>query len=177
VRVEVLNAGDGHAAGGDTEADWINNDSIVLRVGYGDVEFLLGGDAESPAQSRMLGAGRPLESEVLKIHHHGVDDASEPAYLDAVRPRVGLIPITTDESWYGTLPSSVVLGRLRDRVIDIYASDRAEPLGIAAVPNRGWHVTVTTDGVSYEVSLVRSASIHWPPEGTSTPAGEGRIAP
>jgi len=172
VRVEALNAGGGRAIGGETESDWINNDSVVLRVGYGDVDLVLGGDAEAPVQARMLAAGRALESEVLKVHHHGVDDASEPAYLSAVRPRVGLIPIATEESFSGTLPAGVVLSRLRERAIDVYASDRAEPLGLIPTPGVGYNVTVVTDGNSYEVRLERSASVHWPPE-----AAERRVVP
>lgn len=45
VRVAVLNAGGGRALGGSTESDWLNNDSIVLRLSYGDVDFIMGGDA------------------------------------------------------------------------------------------------------------------------------------
>jgi beta-lactamase superfamily II metal-dependent hydrolase len=175
VSVEVLNAGYGRAIGGDTESDWINNDSVVLRIAYGQVEWILGGDAEAPVQIRLIGSGHPLDSEVLKVHHHGVADASEPAYLDAVRPRVGLIPITTDESMSGTLPSGTVLQRLRERRIDVYASDRAEPLGIPARYGIGYNVTVVTDGSSYEVRVEPSSSRHWPPEAVA--AGSTRSAP
>jgi beta-lactamase superfamily II metal-dependent hydrolase len=163
VRVEVLNAGNGHAIGGETESDWINNDSVVLRVSYGDVDLMLGGDAESPVQAHVLDT-HPLglESEVLKVHHHGVADATEPAWLAAVDPRVGLIPITTYETTAGTLPSAVVLDRLRQRRVDVYASDRAEPLGLALTGDAGVNVTVTTDGAGYEVAVAPSLSRHWP---------------
>jgi beta-lactamase superfamily II metal-dependent hydrolase len=163
VRVEVLNAGNGHAIGGETESDWINNDSVVLRVSYGDVDLMLGGDAESPVQTHLL-AVHPLglESEVLKVHHHGVADATEPAWLAAVDPRVGLIPITTYETTAGTLPSAIVLDRLHLRRVDVYASDRAEPLGLALSGNAGVNVSVVTDGAGYEVAVERSQSQHWP---------------
>lgn len=163
VRVEVLNAGGGHAIGGETESDWINNDSVVLRVSYGDVDLMLGGDAESPVQTHVIDVHPTgLESEVLKVHHHGVADATEPAWLAAVDPRVGLIPITTYETTAGTLPSAVVLDRLRQRRVDVYASDRAEPLGLALTGDAGVNVTVATDGVGYEVAVAASRSQHWP---------------
>jgi competence protein ComEC len=163
VEVEVLNAGNGHAMGGETESDWINNDSVVLRVSYGSVDLMLGGDAESPVQSHLL-ATHPtgLESEVLKVHHHGVADATEPSWLVAVNPRVGLIPISTFESSAGTLPSGVVLDRLHQRLVDLYASDRAEPLGLALSGDTGINVTVVTDGAGYEVGVAPSQSQHWP---------------
>lgn len=178
VRVEVLNAGNGHAAGGEGEGDWINNDSVVLRVSYGDVDLMLGGDAESPVQTRIL-ATHPtgLASEVLKVHHHGVADATEPAWLAAVDPRVGLIPITTYETTAGTLPSAVVLDRLRQRRVDVYASDRAEPLGLALTGDAGIDVTVATDGVGYEVAVAPSGSRHWPGGDWGTAARTATPAP
>jgi beta-lactamase superfamily II metal-dependent hydrolase len=162
VSVEVLNAGGGRAAGGETDDDWINDDSIVLRVTYGSVNVVLGGDAEAPAQARMLAAGATLESEALKVHHHGHSDATDPAYLAAVNPRVGLIPMSVYESYNGSLPSSIVLERLRQNNADIYASDRAEPLGITPSGPAGWNATVVTDGASYQVTLVPSESQHYP---------------
>jgi competence protein ComEC len=162
VHVAVLNAGGGRLLGGADEGDWINNDSIVMRLSYGSVSFVLGGDAESPVESHLLSQGVTLDASVLKVHHHGVSDASDVAYLDAVRPRVGLIPIVTYETFGGTLPSTIVLQRLRERSADIFASDRAEPLDLRYTGNAGQNVTVVTDGRSYEIAVEPSASRHWP---------------
>jgi len=162
VRVRTLHAGGGQALGGTDDDDWLNNDSVVLRLDFGEVDLVLGGDAESPAENQILQSGYPLDSEVLKIHHHGVNDASSSAYLDGVRPRVGLIPIMSYESFSGTLPTTAVLGRMRERHIHVYASDRAEPLGILLTGDHGLNITVSTDGVSYQVEVAASASIHVP---------------
>jgi hypothetical protein len=170
VHVRALNAGGGHAIGGADEDDWINNDSIVLRVGFGDVEMMLGGDAEAPAEDHIVQSGHPLDSEVLKIHHHGVNDASSNTWLDAVNPRVGLIPITSYEAFDGTLPTTAVLGRMRARRIHVYASDRAEPLGVLLTGDQGLNVTVITDGSSYQVEIAASASVHYP--GSAVLGGE-----
>jgi len=172
VRVEVLRAGGGARLGGASENDRINDDSIVLRLTYGEVSLVLGGDAESPAQYAMLAAGVPLAASVLKVHHHGASDASEPAYLAALDPRVGLLPIATEESFDRSLPSGAVVTRLRARGMDLYASDRAEPLGIAPAAGVGWNVTLASDGASFEVRVARSASVHFPPEPYAS-AGEG----
>jgi len=169
VRVQTLNAGGGQALGVGDEDDWLNNDSVVLRVGFGDVQLILGGDAEGPAESRITQGGYTLDSEVLKVHHHGVNDASSTNYLDAVNPRVGLIPITSYESFSGTLPTTAVLGRLRERHIHVFASDRAEPLGLILTGDNGVNVTVATDGISYQVEVAPSASHHVP--GSLAPAG------
>lgn len=167
VRVHVLHAGGGASLGGETESDRLNNDSVVLRLTYGAVSFVLGGDAESPVQAALLAEGATLAASVLKVHHHGASDASEPAYLAAVGPRVGWIPISTDESLSGTLPSGVVLDRLRSRRIDVYACDRAEPLGLSVPAGRGLNLSVVTDGSSYEVGVAASRSTHFPPDDSS----------
>lgn len=175
VHVRALHAGGGQALGGTDDDNWINNDSVVLRVAFGEVEIVLGGDAEAPAENAIVQSGVSLDSELLKIHHHGVNDASSAVWLDAVHPRVGMIPIATYESYDGTLPTTAVLGRLRERRIDVYASDRAEPLGIQLTGDRGIHVTVVTDGVSYQVEVAASASVHYPGTGAilTGPTGGG----
>jgi len=176
VRVAVLNAGSGQSAGGETESDWINNDSIVLRLTYGNVSVVMGGDAEAPVQTRLLASGAPLQASVLKVHHHGLYDSSEPAYLDAVNPRVAMIPIVTYESFNGTLPSGIVLDRLRQRLIDVYANDRAEPLGLQLSGDAGVNVTLATNGDSFEIRVTPSRSHHYPGSSEYAPGAPARPA-
>jgi beta-lactamase superfamily II metal-dependent hydrolase len=165
VRVKVFNSGHGRAAGGTDEGDWFNNDSIVFRISYGDVDLVLGGDTESPAERRILALfpALELESEVLKVHHHGHNDSSTSEFVTAVNPRAGMIP----GSWYETgnfLPSSSVILRLDGAFADVYASDRAEQFGIGPLlDGSGLHVSLVTDGVSYEVHIEESNSTRGKP--------------
>ena len=173
VRVAVLHAGGGRALGGESESDWINDDSIVLRLTYGAVSVVMGGDAEAPVEALLIASQADLGATVLKVHHHGSANASEPAYLAAVDPRVGLIPITKFESFGGSLPSGIVLDRLHSRGVDVYASDRGEPLGLAAIADEGWNVTVHTDGASVDVMMTRSSSVHYPPDESALAGSRG----
>jgi competence protein ComEC len=74
----------------------LNDSSLVVLVTWGDRRVLLTGDVEAPAQADLLELperlGRPdlLEVEVLTVPHHG-SATTEPAFLRAVRPQVGLI--------------------------------------------------------------------------------------
>lgn len=166
IHVQVLNSGYGRSFGGETDGDFLNNDSIVLRITYGDVSFFMGGDAEGPVEHHLSETlGGELESEILKIHHHGISDASTPGFLDLVNPRVGVIPVSRYESYFHSLPGAGVLGRLRERRIDVYSSDLALPLGRVLMGDAGHHVVIRTDGESYEVSLEPSSSRHYPPSG------------
>ena len=68
----------------------VNNDSMVLRVAYGESSVLLEGDAEAPIEEAMLrGAG--LASTLLKIGHHGSMTSTTPGFLARVAPRWAVI--------------------------------------------------------------------------------------
>jgi len=70
-----------------------NAQSVVLLAELGEMTFLFMGDAEAPTETDLVEAyGREtLEAEVLKVGHHGSRNASSPAFLSVVRPRVVLI--------------------------------------------------------------------------------------
>lgn len=80
----------------DTENE--NNNSLVLLVTYGDTRFLLMGDAELEEEKLLLDSGLDLHADILKLGHHGEDDASSPAFLDAVQPKIGLVAGNQEEN-------------------------------------------------------------------------------
>lgn len=48
-----------------------NNNSVVIKVTYGDTTFLLAGDAEGDAEQEMIASAMDLTSNVLLLGHHG----------------------------------------------------------------------------------------------------------
>jgi competence protein ComEC len=67
-----------------------NNASIVLRVDYGNVSILLPGDIEREMESFLVHAyGDQLESEVVKIPHHGSSTSSSSGFVEAVSGEEG----------------------------------------------------------------------------------------
>jgi len=78
----------------------INNTSIVLKMTYGDAEFLFTGDAEGTVQSWMIEQGFNLATNVLKVSHHGASSSgtSTPAFLNRVLNQFASIAILS----YGT---------------------------------------------------------------------------
>ncbi len=104
VRVEELAAGDRLSLGGgpdplqidvlaplSLDPDKENNNSLVLRLTYGDTVFLMMGDAEKAVEKDLLQAGIPLQADVLKLGHHGKDDATTEEFLAQVQPTYALI--------------------------------------------------------------------------------------
>jgi competence protein ComEC len=69
-----------------------NNDSLVLRMSYGETSALLEGDAESSSEVRMVRSGG-LNSNLLKIGHHGSITSTTPAFLAAVSPSYSVISV------------------------------------------------------------------------------------
>jgi competence protein ComEC len=99
----TLVAGDRLEAGGTIVAvahppppDWErqkvrNDDSIVLRLVYGQVEFLLTGDAGIEFEGRHPTEYTATPLRILKVGHHGSRTSSSQPFLDALRPQIALI--------------------------------------------------------------------------------------
>ena len=78
-----------------TESDQ-NNNSVVLRLVWGQARFLLTGDLEAEAEQLLLQSGQPLDADVLKVAHHGSGGASTAAFLAAVGPKYAVISVGAD---------------------------------------------------------------------------------
>ncbi len=68
-----------------------DDNSVVIRVTYGEVSFLLSADIYAPAEKYLIESGIPLRAAVLKVPHQGSRYASTNAFLEAVSPRVAVI--------------------------------------------------------------------------------------
>lgn len=90
-----------------------NDASIIMRVVYGDTEFMLTGDAPLWAEDRVVRRyGTMLESDVLKAGHHGSKTSTSAAFLEAVDPGVVVVSAGKDNS-YGH-PHGDVVARIRE---------------------------------------------------------------
>lgn len=96
----------------------INDGCIVLKMNYGGADFLFTGDIGFEAEKLILENGADINSDVLKIAHHGSKNSTGKNFLDAVSPKIAIISAGRDNN-YGH-PSQEVLMKLEDRNIDIY---------------------------------------------------------
>lgn len=114
-----------------------NNDaSIVLKIVYGNVSFLLTGDAGIALEKEMM--QYDVSATVLKAGHHGSNTSSSEDFIRAVKPEVTILSYGKDNK-YGH-PHAEVVDRLKEIGSKIYAT---ADIGT---------ITVTTDGVNYAVN-------------------------
>lgn len=117
-----------------------NDQSIVLRIVYGDTSFMFTGDAEKTAEADILAEGVNVRSTVLKVGHHGSDTSSGQPWLDAVDPDYAVISVGQDND-YGH-PHDEVMERLEALDIPIY---RTDTMGMIVCTSDGETVTFYTE--------------------------------
>ncbi|WP_323677650.1 lamin tail domain-containing protein [Halorubellus sp. PRR65] len=101
------------------ESEARNENSIVLKLAFGETSVLLTGDAEDDQEAYLVSEyGERLNATVLKAGHHGSSSSTSPGLLDAVQPQIVVISSAYD-SQYGH-PTSEMLDRLSARGIPAY---------------------------------------------------------
>ena len=100
----------------------LNHYSIVTKITYKDTSFILMGDSEKVNEYDMLDTyGKYLESDVIKIGHHGSSTSTTNKFLKAVNPEMAVISVGKNND-YGH-PHEEVKSRLRDLEIPYYRTD------------------------------------------------------
>jgi competence protein ComEC len=136
----------------------LNQNSVVLKVTYNKVSFLLAGDAGFQAEDSMA-AGYDLKSTVLKVGHHGSSSSTGTSFLSEVRPEVAVIEVGATNS-YGH-PTSKTLSALQNTGTKVYRTDL------------DGNIVITTDGQSYSVSTGKQS---WSTTGTAPKSTASAVA-
>lgn len=98
-----------------------NNTGVVARLNYGETSFLLTSDIEGKVEKILTDKNLNLETDVLKIAHHGSKTSTTEEFLRAVMPQAVVISVGGDNS-YGH-PHPNVLERLSDFALPILRTD------------------------------------------------------
>ncbi len=99
----------------------LNTNSLVIMMQYKTFRCLLMADATLLTEKDLLRQGLDLKASLLKVGHHGSNDASGDEFLKAVSPAVAIISVDAD-NLYG-YPSDTVLQRLESQGIKVYRTD------------------------------------------------------
>ena len=114
-----------------------NNDSIVLRLRYGERSILLTGDIEQSAERALRASQQQLQADVIKVPHHGSKTSSTQDFVNAVRPQFAIVSVGRKSRF----------GHPHEEVVERWQSSGATVL---TTGDCGM-ITITTDG--HKVSL------------------------
>ena len=93
VRINVLNPPASIPDGSNNEAEF-NDNSVALKLTYGNFSALLTGDMEERNEARLVFKNATiLDADVLKAGHHGSRTSSSLDFLNAVTPEVVIISL------------------------------------------------------------------------------------
>lgn len=137
VDIEVLNPASAYS-------DELNENSVVLKVTYGETSFLLMGDAGLESEENIMEAGYDVDSDILKVGHHASRSGSGEAFISAVSPEVSIIEVGAGND-YGH-PHAEILDRLQ-KASTVYRTDLDGT------------IIVTTDGSTYTVTTEKTGTI------------------
>jgi competence protein ComEC len=112
-----------------------NNNSVVLKVSFGDISFLFPGDIMAEAEKELVSlAGADLACDVLLVPHHGSRSSSSQPFLSKVQPDVAVI----SAGWRNRFrfPHSTVLDAYKRSGCRIFRTDRNGAIEIKTDGNR-----------------------------------------
>lgn len=110
-----------------------NAGSVVLRLVYGETEFLFSGDAPTSIEEYLVALdGEGLQSEVLKAGHHGSRTSTAESWLHAVDPDYVVVSAGKNNSY----------GHPHEEVVERIQASGAQKLSTQA----GEAITFYSDG-------------------------------
>ena len=116
-------------AGGETSA---NNDSVVLRIRFGERSILLTGDIEKAAEQELVASQQQLHVDIVKTPHHGSKTSSTQPFVLATKPEFAIISVGQHS----------MFGHPHKEVVERWQANGATVL---TTGERGT-ITITTDG-------------------------------
>ncbi len=98
-----------------------NDGSIVAKLVYGSTTMMLTGDAPEKTEKHLVGLDADmLDSDILKVGHHGSKTSTSDEFLQAVSPMYAVISAGKKNS-YGH-PSPIVVDRLRSFGVQVFGT-------------------------------------------------------
>lgn len=122
-----------------------NEESISLKLTYGDVKFILTGDSTTDGELKMLESGIGVKADILKLGHHGSSTSTHPTFLKEVNPAFAIYSAGLNNT-YGH-PHEEVVNLVQSSGIQLYGTDIHGT------------VMVTTDGKNYQVLTKKDGTI------------------
>jgi len=118
--------------------DEVNDSSLVLKVTFGNVKFLIPGDISADIEKQLIESKADLKSDVLLIPHHGSKNSSSVEFIKAVACRYAIVSAGKSNIFKHPHPS--ILQRYKEAGASIFRTDRDGA------------ITLTTDGNNLHIN-------------------------
>ncbi|MDP1538897.1 MAG: MBL fold metallo-hydrolase [bacterium] len=115
-----------------------NNTSIILRLDFGEISLLFTGDVYKSAEKELLSLAKQLDTDVLKVSHHGSKTSTAEEFIREVLPEIAVISVGRNNR-YGH-PHPETLEVLEEYDIKIFRTDLSGD------------IKIFSDGIKHEVS-------------------------
>ena len=111
-----------------------NDTCVVSKLIYGNDSFLFTGDISSVAEKELIArSDRAINSDVLKVAHHGSKYSTSDIFLEAVKPKIAVISVGAKNT-YGH-PTPEVLQKLEKFGIKVERTDQSGDIEIVSDGN------------------------------------------
>ena len=101
-----------------------NKGSLVAKIIYGNTSFLLEGDAPQSVEKVLIFKnGKELDSDVLKVGHHGSKTSSMEAFISAVSPAFSIISAGKDNKFgHPNIETLDILNNVKTKILETFVS-------------------------------------------------------
>lgn len=126
-----------------------NDNSLVLMAEYMGFRVLFAGDQSFEAEAALLKKGYDVGCDVLKVGHHGKEDASSEEFIRSASPRYAVVPsadIPGDE------PAPAVLQRLEQSGASVSVVGRTGTLRLSSRSGKPEPVTPATEPAALAIT-------------------------
>ncbi|MGH9914484.1 MAG: ComEC/Rec2 family competence protein, partial [Pyrinomonadaceae bacterium] len=106
-----------------------NDESLILRLKFGDRSFLFTGDAGLPVEDWLIANNDNLHADVIKVSHHGSRTASGERFVTTVSPRTAIISVGLDSPYHH--PHGEVIKRWRDAGAEVLTTGQRGTISIS----------------------------------------------
>jgi competence protein ComEC len=89
------------------EVKSVNNTSIIARLTYGENSFLFTGDAFKSIENELVTKEVYLDSDVLKVGHHGSKTSTAQEFIEKVSPEIAVIQCGRDNRYGHPYPETL----------------------------------------------------------------------
>lgn len=111
-----------------------NTNSLVIMLKYEKFRCLLTGDLTIIGEREILKEKIDLKADVLKVGHHGANDANSEEFLMAVAPRIAILSVNRVN--IRGYPAEEVISRLRKLGIQLYRTDEDGDIILSICPSK-----------------------------------------